>query len=116
MVVGESDFRHQVEDDIRPFRDVLLGLFFITVGMEVNPSIIAIAPVAVLAWMVACLPGKALVVAFVCMIMRGPGPVTARVALILAHGGEEGLLLLTLAMKLGAVDMDLGQPALFALV
>jgi CPA2 family monovalent cation:H+ antiporter-2 len=116
MVVGESDFRHQVEDDIRPFRDVLLGLFFITVGMEVNPSIIAIAPVAVLAWMVACLPGKALVVALVGMIMRWPAPVTARVALILAHGGEEGLLLLTLAMKIGAVDMDLGQPALFALV
>jgi CPA2 family monovalent cation:H+ antiporter-2 len=37
MVVGESDFRHQAVDDIRPFRDVLLGLFFATVGMEVNP-------------------------------------------------------------------------------
>ncbi|MDB5393086.1 MAG: glutathione-regulated potassium-efflux system protein [Rhodospirillales bacterium] len=116
MVVAESDFRHQVEDDIRPFRDVLLGLFFITVGMEVNPSIIAIAPFAVLAWMVACLLGKALVVAFVGMIMRWPTPVTARVALILAHGGEEGLLLLTLAMKIGVVDMGLGQTAIFALV
>src|SRR5260370_26814084 len=48
MVVGESDFRHQVEDDIRPFRDVLLGLFFVTVGMEVNPSTVLVAPMAVL--------------------------------------------------------------------
>jgi monovalent cation:H+ antiporter-2, CPA2 family len=58
MVVGESDFRHQVEDDIRPFRDVLLGLFFVTVGMEVDLSTAATAPVAVLAWMIACLPGR----------------------------------------------------------
>src|SRR6266404_6018005 len=75
MVVGESDFRHQVEDDIRPFRDVLLGLFFVTVGMEVDPSI-----------------------------------------LTLAHGGEEGLLLLTQAMRAGAIEPDVGQPALLALI
>ena len=36
MVVGESDFRHQIEDDIRPFRDVLVGLFFVTIGMQVD--------------------------------------------------------------------------------
>src|SRR5260370_28003623 len=56
MVVGESDFRHQVEDDIRPFRDVLLGLFFVTTGMEVDPSTITAAPTGVLAWIIACLP------------------------------------------------------------
>ncbi|TYL96396.1 potassium:proton antiporter, partial [Bradyrhizobium rifense] len=48
MVVGESDFRHQVEDDIRPFRDILLGLFFVTVGMEVDPSTVVVAPMSVL--------------------------------------------------------------------
>jgi CPA2 family monovalent cation:H+ antiporter-2 len=92
MVVGESDFRHQVEDDIRPFRDVLLGLFFVTTGMEVNPSIVVTAPMAVLAWMIACVPGKAFVVLLVGAIMRWPAPVGARAALILAHGGEAGLL------------------------
>jgi CPA2 family monovalent cation:H+ antiporter-2 len=44
MVVGESDFRHHIEDDIRPFRDVLLGRFFVTVGMEVDPSTVVVAP------------------------------------------------------------------------
>src|SRR3977135_560735 len=116
MVVGESDFRHQVEDDIRPFRDVLLGLFFVTVGMEVDPSIVAVAPMAVLSWMIACLPGKALVVILVGAIMRWSVPVGARVALILAHGGEEGLLLLTQAMRVGSIEPDVGQPALLALV
>jgi CPA2 family monovalent cation:H+ antiporter-2 len=115
MVVGESDFRHQVEDDIRPFRDVLLGLFFVTVGMEVDPSIVALAPMAVLAWMFACLPGKALVVMLVGAIMRWPAPVGARAALMLAHGGEAGLLLLTQAMRVGAIEPNVGQPALLAL-
>ncbi|WP_027531818.1 cation:proton antiporter [Bradyrhizobium sp. WSM3983] len=115
MVVGESDFRHQVEDDIRPFRDVLLGLFFVTVGMEVNPSIIVVAPMTVLAWIAVCMPGKALVVILVGAIMRWPAPAGARAALILAHGGEDGLLLLTQAMRVNAVDPSVGQPALFAL-
>jgi CPA2 family monovalent cation:H+ antiporter-2 len=116
MVVGESDFRHQVEDDIRPFRDVLLGLFFVTTGMEVNPSIVVTAPMAVLAWMIACVPGKALVVLLVGAIMRWPAPVGARAALILAHGGEAGLLLLTQGMRVGAIETNVGQPALLALV
>ena len=115
MVVGESDFRHQVEDDIRPFRDVLLGLFFVTTGMEVDPSTVTAAPMAVLAWIVACLPGKALVVLLVGAIMRWSAPVSTRAALILAHGGEDGLLLLTLAMKVGAIEPNVGQPALLAL-
>jgi monovalent cation:H+ antiporter-2, CPA2 family len=115
MVIGESDFRHQVEDDIRPFRDVLLGLFFVTVGMEVNPSIVAIAPWAVLAWMVAFLPGKALVMAIITKIMRWPTQAGVRVAVILAHGGEFGLLLLTQAMGVGIIDTHVGQPALLAL-
>jgi len=115
MVVGESDFRHQVEDDIRPFRDVLLGLFFVTTGMEVDPSAVTAAPMAVLAWMIACLPGKALVVLLVGAIMRWPAPVGARAALILAHGGEDGLLLLTQAMRVGAIEPNVGQPALLAL-
>jgi CPA2 family monovalent cation:H+ antiporter-2 len=115
MVVGESDFRHQVADDIRPFRDVLLGLFFLTVGMEVNPSIVAVAPLAVLAWTIAFVPGKALVTILVGAIMRWPASVGARIAFILSHGGEDGLLLLTLAMRAGVIEPDVGQPALLAL-
>jgi K+:H+ antiporter len=116
MVVGESDFRHQVEDDIRPFRDVLLGLFFVTVGMEVNPSVVAASPWAVLAWTIAFLPGKALATALVATIMRWPAQAGARVAVILAHGGEFGLLLLTQGIAAGIIATDVGQPALLALV
>jgi monovalent cation:H+ antiporter-2, CPA2 family len=115
MVVGESDFRHQVEDDIRPFRDILLGLFFVTVGMEVDPSTVVVAPMTVLAWIAVCLPGKVFVVILVGAIMRWPAPVAVRAALILAHGGEAGLLLLTQAMRVNALEASVGQPALLAL-
>jgi CPA2 family monovalent cation:H+ antiporter-2 len=116
MVVGESDFRHQAVDDIRPFRDVLLGLFFATVGMEVNPSILVVSPAAVLGWLVVYVPVKALVAILAGAIVGWPMPLAARVAIILAHGGEDGLLLLTQAIKTGAIKPDIADPALLALV
>jgi CPA2 family monovalent cation:H+ antiporter-2 len=116
MVVGESDFRHQVVDDIRPFRDVLLGLFFATVGMEMDPSVVAVAPASVLGWMVVFVPVKALLAILAGTIMGWPMPGAARVAIIIAHGGEDGLLLLTQGMKVGAIKHDIADPALLALV
>jgi CPA2 family monovalent cation:H+ antiporter-2 len=115
MVIGQSDFRHQVEDDVRPFRDVLLGLFFVTVGMAVNPAILASAPSAVLVWLVALLFGKAVVILMVAAMLRWPADVGIRLAVILAHGGEFGLLLLTQAMDVGILAPSIGQPALLAL-
>ncbi|MEA2782875.1 MAG: monovalent cation:H+ antiporter-2, family [Rhodospirillaceae bacterium] len=116
LVIGESDYRHQVAEDIRPFRDVLLGVFFVTIGMEVNPSAAALSPLSVLAWIIAFLPGKALITMLVAKIMRWPAHAGLRVAVILAHGGEFGLLLLTQGMAAGLIDSRLGQPALLALV
>lgn len=116
MVVGESDFRHQVEDDIRPFRDILLGLFFVTVGMEVPPSIVLSAPLSVLAWLLVFMPGKALIAFLVGASMRWSAPVAIRIAVILGLGGEFGLLLLTQALHADVMDPAVGQPALLALV
>jgi monovalent cation:H+ antiporter-2, CPA2 family len=116
MVVGETDFRHQIEDDIRPFRDVLVGLFFVTIGMQVDLAIIGAAPLALLAWMTVFLLGKAALLALVATVLRWPALVALRVAIILAHGGEFGLLLLTQAMAAGVIEPDPGQAMLVALV
>lgn len=116
MVVGESDFRHQIEDDIRPFRDVLVGLFFVTIGMQVDLAVIGAAPLSLLGWMVGFLLGKAALVALVAMVLRWPAHLGLRVGIVLAHGGEFGLLLLTQAMAAGAIEPDPGQAILLALV
>jgi Sodium/hydrogen exchanger family len=81
MVVGESDFRHQIEDDIRPFRDVLVGLFFVTIGMQVDLAIIAAAPWSVLGWLIMFVLGKALLVAVVGKALRWPTFVALRVGI-----------------------------------
>jgi CPA2 family monovalent cation:H+ antiporter-2 len=101
MVLGETEFRHQVESTIRPFRDVLLGLFFIGIGMLFDPA--ALPQI----WHLALLGALALLllkVLVVVAIVRASGIETAtawRTALILAVGGEFGFALLALA--LGAV-------------
>ena len=115
MVVGESDFRHQIEDDIRPFRDVLVGLFFVTIGMQVDLAIIVAAPALVLGWTIAFLVGKAVLVALVAAALRWPTHVAIRAGLILGHGGEFGLLLLTQAIAAGMIDTGLGYAMLIAL-
>jgi monovalent cation:H+ antiporter-2, CPA2 family len=106
MVVGESDFRHQIEDDIRPFRDILVGLFFVTIGMQLDLGIIAASPWSVLGWILVFLLGKAVLVTFLARVLGWPAPVATRVGIVLAHGGEFGLLLLTQAIDAGMIDPD----------
>lgn len=114
VVIGEGDYRHRVEDDIRPFRDALVGLFFVTMGMEIDPALVATYPLPVLAWCLMFLLGKAAITAFVGLLLRRPLVVALRVAIILAHGGEFGLLLLTLAMGSGLIPAAVGEPVLIA--
>lgn len=109
MMLGETEFRHQVESSIRPFRDVLLGLFFIGIGMRFDPA--AIPPIWHWALFGALLivTSKTLIVA---MMMRKSGIdalVAWRTGLLLAVGGEFGLALIAIALDSGVIDEGLGQ-------
>ncbi|MEO1766615.1 cation:proton antiporter [Thiobacter aerophilum] len=115
IVLGESDFRHRMEDDIRPFRDVLLSLFFITVGLQVDAGQFLAAPLAVLAWFAALVPLKILL-NWPALRLAGLSRADAwRSAVVLGHGGEFGLLLLSGAMTSGVIPAPQGQAALVAL-
>lgn len=97
MVLGETEFRHQVESTIRPFRDVLLGLFFISIGMLVNPQALApVWPLAVLAALL-LLSIKALLVLALVRLKGHDWQHAWRTALMLAVGGEFGFALLALS-------------------
>lgn len=116
MMLGETEFRHQVESTIRPFRDVLLGLFFVGIGMLFDPAAIprvwhwALLGAAVL------LTSKTLLVAFM-VGKSGIDPLTAwRTGLLLAVGGEFGFALLSIALGAKVIDMHLGQIALTAVL
>jgi len=112
MVLGETDFRHQIEDDVRPFRDVLLGLFFVTVGMTLDLALLVSAWPSVLACAMLFIAGKGVLVALVGLSLRWPRGVSLRTAIILAHGGEFGLLLLSQALQGEVLLVGVAQPLL----
>ena len=112
MVLGETEFRHQVEATIRPFRDVLLGLFFVGIGMLFDPATLP----SVWHW---ALLGTAVLMAskilIVSQLVRWSGveALTAwRTGLLLAVGGEFGFALLAIAFTAEAIDPQVGQVVL----
>jgi CPA2 family monovalent cation:H+ antiporter-2 len=54
MLISETEYRYQVEEDIKPFRDVLMGLFFVTIGILLDLALVAQAGVAGCCWLVGC--------------------------------------------------------------
>lgn len=112
MMLGETEFRHQVESTIRPFRDVLLGLFFIGIGMLFDPASIPKIWHWSLLGMLLLLLSKILIVV---VIVRRSGIDTLaawRVALLVAVGGEFGFALIAIALDANVIDTQLGQIAL----
>lgn len=116
MMLGETEFRHQVESTIRPFRDVLLGLFFVGIGMLVDPGVLpGIWHWALLGALV-LISSKTLLV-YLMVKRSGVDPLTAwRTGLLLSVGGEFGLALLAIALGAGVIDKQLSQIVLTAVL
>ena len=64
MMLGESEYKHQLEADIRPYRDILLGLFFITVGMKLDVNLLLSSPFSLLVLMTSFMLIKVMVIKF----------------------------------------------------
>ncbi len=116
MMLGETEFRHQVESTMRPFQDVLLGLFFIGIGMLFDPAVLPQIWHYALLGAVLLLMSKTLLVAF--MVWKtGTDSLTAwRTGLLLAVGGEFGFALLAIALSANVIDVYLGQITLIAVL
>jgi CPA2 family monovalent cation:H+ antiporter-2 len=109
MLIAETEFRHQVEEDIRPFREVLLGLFFVTVGMQLDLRIVRDnAALAAFLFVVPVLFKLALVAGLSRAFGGTPGT-ALRAGLALAPAGEFGLVIVALALSLGVLDPELTQ-------
>ncbi len=104
VLLSESSFRHQLEADIEPFRGLLLGLFFIAVGMSIDLNLIAsdwplvLAAVAIFMWL------KIAGIYGVARLFRNGHADSLRLALLLAEGGEFAFVLFTTAQGLGLLD------------
>ena len=116
MLISETEYRYQVEDDIKPFRDVLLGLFFVTIGMLLNLKLVMLHWGDVLLLVVAIVVGKTALVAGLAKAFGSTRPTAVRTALGLAQAGEFGFVLLAQAAQLKLFGAEITQPVLAAMV
>jgi CPA2 family monovalent cation:H+ antiporter-2 len=116
MLIGDTEYRHHVELETRPFRDVLMGLFFVTVGMQLN----LFALPGILHWVTLLVAGvvigKGLLITAVLRLGGNESGVALRTGLVLAQGGEFGFALLALAMGYGLLTAEDNQPVIAAVV
>lgn len=114
MLLGESHYRHQIEADIRPFRDVLLGLFFVSVGMLIDLRLFASHGLTILGLTILLLLLKGSLVALL-VRLRGESSETAwRSGLALAQGGEFCFALVAQAQQARLLPEEIGGLVLAA--
>ncbi len=116
MMLSETEFKHQIEIDVRPFRDILMGIFFISVGAQLDLAeawaqwpLIALLTLGIIV-------GKALLVAVIVRIMGYDKVVASRTGIVLANGGEFGFALVTLAIANQLLTPVEAQPVLAAVI
>lgn len=116
MLISETEYKHQVETDIRPFHDVLLGLFFISIGMMLDWREVAVHWRLVLLLTTAPVVFKLLLVTGLARSLGATGGVALRTGLYLAQAGEFGFVLLTLAQQNHLLPAGLVNPILASMV
>ena len=116
MLIAETEYKHQVETDIRPFHDVLLGLFFITIGMKLDAEAVIDQWALVLLLTVAPVLFKFVLVAALAKAFGAVTGVALRTGLYLAQAGEFGFVLLTLATQERLLPASLQSPVLASMV
>jgi monovalent cation:H+ antiporter-2, CPA2 family len=116
MMLGETKFRHQVEATIRPFRDVLLGLFFVTIGMLFDPGVLPEIWMYAVAGAVGLLVIKAVLVAALARTAGVDWLTAWQTGLIVAVGGEFGFALLALGLDAAVISPEVSQVSLVAVL
>jgi CPA2 family monovalent cation:H+ antiporter-2 len=116
MLIAETPYRHQVEEDVKPFRDVLLGLFFITVGMLLDFEVIHQQWMLVLLLLIGPLVFKFGLIALLSRTFGSSPGISIRTGLCLAQAGEFGFVLLNQIDGLDLIDPALSQAVLAAML
>lgn len=111
VVLANSEFRHQIEADIKPFKGLLLGLFFMTVGVGIDTRTLISQPFTVLGLTLGLIAVKVAVLLALTVVFRMKGKDRWLFALGLAQAGEFGFVLTTFALQQGVFADDLARMA-----
>lgn len=116
MMLSETKYRHNIEIEIRPFKDVLLGLFFISIGMLVDISSWSETWVWIGLLLIALIAGKFLLITILSLLNKQDLKTSLKTGLILAQGGEFGFALLAIAVNNKLLSFEYSQVVLAALL
>ncbi|HUC66144.1 MAG TPA: monovalent cation:proton antiporter-2 (CPA2) family protein [Stellaceae bacterium] len=108
LLLAETEYRHQVEADILPVRGLFLGLFFITVGMVIDTTLVLRHWQAVLVLSAVLLAGKPVILWALARLFRLGAPLAIRAGLLLSQCGEFAFVVFGIARQLGLIERDLG--------
>lgn len=109
LLLAETEYRHQIEVDIEPFKGLLLGLFFMSVGMGIDWRNIVANPMEIIGAVVGIWVLKAAIITALAMAFRRGWAVSAETGLLLGQSGEFAFIILATAVSLGAIESDLEQ-------
>lgn len=104
VMLASTEYRHQVEADLQPVRGLLMGLFFLTVGMTVDPAKVLADLPDIAAGVGLLVAGKALVLTLIALLCRFPFTTALHLGLLLAQGGEFAFVVLARAGQANLVD------------
>jgi CPA2 family monovalent cation:H+ antiporter-2 len=116
IMLGESEYRHQIETEVRPFRDVLMGLFFISIGAQLDLTVLPDIWPWVLLTGGGLVIGKGLLITAITRLGGHEMGVAVRSGAVLAQGGEFGFALLALALANNLLSLEQSQPVLAAII
>ncbi len=107
VLLSESTFRHQIEADIEPFRGILLGLFFLSVGMALDLGVVAGNWQLILGLVLALMAAKALCIYVVARIMGSDHAQALDRGVLMAQGGEFAFVLFSAAASAGVINLEI---------
>jgi CPA2 family monovalent cation:H+ antiporter-2 len=116
MMLAETEYRHQIETVIRPFRDILLGVFFVSVGMLLDMRLLAGEIGVVSATLVTLVLLKATIAALVTRPFTSTRFKALRTGIVISVGGEFGVALCTIGLEADLIPGRIGEPLLVAIV
>lgn len=116
MMLAETEFRHQIDAVIKPFRDILLGLFFISVGMLLDVRLLGHEFLLISTILVGLILVKGAVASLVTRGFTDSTFKAVRTGVVMSIGGEFGVAILTILLQSGAMQPDFAQPLLVAIV
>ena len=115
VVLANSEFRHQLEADLKPFKGLLLGLFFMTVGVGINFKMLAREPMTILGLTLGLMLLKALILVAIALAFKLKRQDRWLFSLSLAQGGEFGFLIVSFARSESALPLAAGQMGLLVI-